>query len=92
VEPDPNPLDRLAEWAGVSRRELECFEEGLVVQWTQVELTDELAWRIRRAHRLRAQLGLDYDAIEIILRLVHRIEELEAAARADAALKVLTED
>jgi hypothetical protein len=92
VGPEPDPRDRLAEWAGVSRRELECFEEELVLRWTEVELSDELAWRIRRAHRLRAQLGLDYEAIEIILRLVHRIEELEAAARADAAMRILSED
>lgn len=87
-----DPRDRLAEWAGVSRQELDCHEESLVSLWTGLEPTDELAWRIRRAHRLHAHLGLDYEAVEIILRLVNRIEELEAASSARAALRLREEE
>jgi hypothetical protein len=81
VGPDLDPRDLLAERAGVSRRELECHEDSLVLEWTAAELTDEVVWRIRRARRLHAHLGLDYEAVEIILRLVNRIEDLEATVR-----------
>jgi hypothetical protein len=36
------------------------------------------ARRVRRIRRLRRDLGLSYDAIALVERLVERIEELEA--------------
>jgi hypothetical protein len=35
--------------------------------------------RIARIHRLRAGLGLNYTALGVVLDLLDRIEELEAA-------------
>jgi hypothetical protein len=69
--------DELLRLTGITRRELDCYDDELRLAWRSAELDDETVWRIRRVHRLRRQLGLDYDALEIIVRLVDRIEQLE---------------
>ena len=63
---------------GLTVREVECYEAELVETWSRSDLTEETVWRIRRVHRLRRDLGLDYGAVEVVLRLVERLEELEA--------------
>lgn len=69
--------DELLRLTGITRRELDCYDDELRMAWRGAELDEETVWRIRRVHRLRRQLGLDYDALEIIVRLVDRIELLE---------------
>jgi hypothetical protein len=64
--------------AGITRRELESYDEELLAAWRSAELDEQTLWRIRRVHRLRRQLGLNYEAIEIIVRLVDRLEQLES--------------
>ena len=71
-------LDDLERRTGMTRRELEVYDQETLDRWRQAELDDETVWRIRRVRRLHRQLGLDYESIEIILRLVDRIEQLEA--------------
>jgi hypothetical protein len=86
VRRQADPRAELARITGLTRRELECYEDELVLSWAAAEMTDELAWRIRRVRRLREHLGLDYEAVEIILRLTETIEQLQAAmARLSAA-------
>ena len=69
--------DELLRLTGITRRELDCYDDELRSAWRGAELDEDTVWRIRRVHRLRRQLGLDYDALEIIVRLVDRIEQLE---------------
>lgn len=69
--------DELLRLTGITRRELDCYDDELLGAWRNAELDEETVWRIRRVHRLRRQLGLDYEALEIIVRLVDRIERLE---------------
>ena len=71
-------VDELERRTGLTRRELEVYDQATLDRWRQGELDDETVWRIRRVRRLHRQLGLDYESIEIILRLVDRIEHLEA--------------
>jgi hypothetical protein len=71
-------VDDLERRTGMTRRELEVYDQELLDRWRQADLDDETVWRIRRVRRLHRQLGLDYESIEIILRLVDRIEQLEA--------------
>jgi len=71
-------VDELERRTGLTRRELEVYDQATLDRWRQGELDDETVWRIRRVRRLHRQLGLDYESIEIILRLVDRIEQLEA--------------
>jgi hypothetical protein len=74
----------------MTRRELEVYDQEILDRWRQGELDDETIWRIRRVRRLHRQLGLDYESIEIILRLVDRIEQLEAGrARSTIVVRVL---
>jgi hypothetical protein len=73
--------DELLRLTGITRRELDCYDDELRLEWRSAELDEETVWRIRRVHRLRRQLGLDYDALEIIVRLVDRIEQLEGPGR-----------
>jgi DNA-binding transcriptional MerR regulator len=76
----------------VSRRELLTYEaHGLVVVEPGVPPTEEDMRRIRRIRRLRKDLGLSYDAIVIVLRLLDRLEAAERGrARTDgrAAIRI----
>ncbi len=91
TEPGSN-RDQLLLLTGMSRRELDCYEAELVASWRGADLDEEAVWRIRRVHRLRQQLGLDFEAIEIIVRLVDRIERLEGRrGRQDITVRVLEE-
>jgi MerR HTH family regulatory protein len=67
---------------GVSRRELLAYEShGLVVLDPGAPPTEAQMQRIRRIRRLRRDLGLSYDAIDIVLRLLDRVEAAEAPRR-----------
>jgi hypothetical protein len=83
-------VDDLERRTGMTRRELEVYDQELLDRWRQSELDDETVWRIRRVRRLHRQLGLDYESIEIIMRLVDRIEQLEAGrTRSTIIVRVL---
>jgi hypothetical protein len=83
-------VDDLERRTGMSRRELEVYDQESLDRWRQAELDDETVWRIRRVRRLHRQLGLDYESIEVILRLVDRIEQLEAGrTRSTIVVRVL---
>jgi hypothetical protein len=83
-------VDDLERRTGMTRRELEVYDQETLDRWRQGELDDETIWRIRRVRRLHRHLGLDYESIEIILRLVDRIEQLEAGrARSTIVVRVL---
>jgi hypothetical protein len=84
--------EELLRLTGISRRELDCYDDEVLMAWRAGELDEETVWRIRRVHRLRRQLGLDYEALEIIVRLVDRIERLEGARGGhDITVRVLEE-
>ena len=88
----PGPADDLERLTGMTRRELEVYEDETLQRWREGGLDEETIWRIRRVHRLRRQLGLDYESIEIIVRLVDRIERLESGRRTpDIIVRVLDE-
>jgi hypothetical protein len=70
---------RVSRLTGLTVREVQCYRAELVDAWSRSDLTDDLVRRIRRVRRLRRDLGLDYDTLEMVLRLVERLEELESA-------------
>lgn len=65
---------------GVGTRELEVYREWDLIPEEMAD-PDQLALRIRRIRRLRRDLGLSYDAIELVLRLVERVEAVEGRRR-----------
>src|SRR5262249_18426242 len=72
-------LRRLARSTGLTRMEIRRFVDldVLLVRGGLVETT--MTRRLRRARRLRRDLGLSLDAVAIILRLLDRIEALQRA-------------
>lgn len=70
-------LRRLARSSGLTRTEVRRFLRLEVVTSVAGELDPALILRLRRARRLRRDLGLSPDAVEIILRLLERLEALE---------------
>jgi hypothetical protein len=89
--PAERRVDKLRRLTGLTRRELECYDEAALRRWLEAELSEETIWRIRRVRRLR-QIGLDYDAIEIIVRLLDRMEQLESSATAGSVRVRVIED
>ncbi|HKF17954.1 MAG TPA: chaperone modulator CbpM [Candidatus Dormibacteraeota bacterium] len=72
-------LRRLARSTGLTRPEIRRFVDldVLLVRGGLAEAT--MTRRLRRARRLRRDLGLSLDAVAIILRLLDRIEALQQA-------------
>jgi hypothetical protein len=68
---------RLTVVTGMTRRELECVDQETLTALAAGDLGADVVWRLRRVRRLRRHLGLDYAAIEIIVRLLDRVEALE---------------
>jgi DNA-binding transcriptional MerR regulator len=65
---------------GVSRRELLTYEtHGLLVPEPGGQPAEAQMQRVRRIRRLRRDLGLSDDAIDIVPRLVDRLEAAERA-------------
>jgi len=62
---------------GLTRRELALLDEATLEVLSTEDVTEETIWRVRRVRRLRRDLGLQYEAIEVIVRLLDRIETLE---------------
>jgi hypothetical protein len=57
-----------------------CAEIGLVTPSSEGYSEAEMA-ELRRARRLHDDLGLDYEAIEVVLEMVRRIRGLQAEIR-----------
>jgi hypothetical protein len=74
---DGELLRRLARSSGLRPTEVRRYIQVGVVTLTDKGLQPEMVRRLRRARRLRRDLGLSMDAIVIILRLVERVEALE---------------
>lgn len=68
---------RLTVITGMTRRELECVDDDTLAAVASGDFGEEVLWQLRRVRRLRRDLGLDYAAIEIIVRLLDRVEALE---------------
>ena len=82
----------LSRLTGLSRRELECLDDAVLQEVLTAEPGEELLWRLRRVRRLRRHLGLDYEAIEIIVRLIERVEALEGRrSRTSVTVRVVSE-
>lgn len=72
-------LTRLARSSGLSRQEVLRFAQLDLAVASDGPLEPHLVRRLRRAHRLRRDLGLSVDAVVIVLRLLDRIEKNEDA-------------
>ena len=64
---------------GVGRRELQAYAASGLVAIAGAGPTEADMRRVRRIRRLRRDLGLSYEAIEVVLRLVDRLEAGERA-------------
>lgn len=70
-------MRRLTVLTGLTRRELEVVDQETLAAVATGDVSDEVIWRLRRVRRLRRDLGLDYAAIEIVVRLLDRLEQQE---------------
>jgi DNA-binding transcriptional MerR regulator len=84
----PADPTRRAAAARITRREVSIYQQhGLLVE-SEVA-SPEADRRVRRIRRLRRDLGLSYDAIALVERLVERIEELEGRSTGDYPVRVV---
>lgn len=72
-------LRRLARSTGLTRAEIRRFVDLDVLLVRRGLAEAAMMRRLRRARRLRRDLGLSLDAVAIILRLLDRIEALQQA-------------
>jgi hypothetical protein len=70
-------LREVARWSGLSQAELSRYQELEVIVLGDGPLAPALVRRLRRIRRLRRDLGLDVEAVAIVVRLLDRIEALE---------------
>ena len=59
---------------GIARRELQAYAASGLLTLGEAGPTEADLRRARRIRRLRRDLGLSYEAIEVVLRLVDRLE------------------
>jgi hypothetical protein len=87
---DDATLRRLARASGLSPLELRRYMQ---VEEATVETLPAavLAARLRRVRRLRRDLGLSFDAIAIIVRLLDRIESVEGRGRSRMTVRIVEE-
>jgi DNA-binding transcriptional MerR regulator len=62
---------------GIARRELQAYADSGLLTLEEAGPTEADLRRARRIRRLRRDLGLSYEAIEVVLRLVDRLEAAE---------------
>ncbi|HKA11584.1 MAG TPA: chaperone modulator CbpM [Candidatus Dormibacteraeota bacterium] len=77
--PENDLLRQLARSTGLTRTEIRHFVDLDVLLVGRGHAEATLMRRLRRARRLRRDLGLSLDAVAIILRLLDRIEALQQA-------------
>jgi DNA-binding transcriptional MerR regulator len=68
---------------GVPRRELQTYAANGLLLLAEGGPSEADLRRVRRIRRLRRDLGLSYEAIEIVLRLVDRLEAAEQRPRSE---------
>ena len=81
VEAEEQILGRLARSSGLRRQEVREFVRFEVVAISEGPLEAVVLRKLRRARRLRRDLGLPTEAVVIILRLLDRIEAVEGRNR-----------
>jgi hypothetical protein len=81
VEAEEQILGRLARSSGLRRQEVREFVRFEVVAISEGPLEAVVVRKLRRARRLRRDLGLSTEAVVIILRLLDRIEAVEGRNR-----------
>ncbi len=88
---DEATLRSLARASGLSRLELRRY---LQIEEMRVETLPAavLVARLRRVRRLRRDLGLSFDAIAIVLRLLDRIDSLERPTRSRLTVRIVDEE
>jgi DNA-binding transcriptional MerR regulator len=62
---------------GIARRELQAYAASGLLTLDEAGPTEADLLRARRIRRLRRDLGLSYEAIAIVMRLVDRLEAAE---------------
>ena len=67
----------------VPRRELQTYAAAGLLLLGEGGPSEADLRRVRRIRRLRRDLGLSYEAIEIVLRLVDRLEAAEQRPRGE---------
>jgi hypothetical protein len=77
VSADEDLVQHLARRSGLRRVEVRRFLEMEVISVSGTEVDEDLVRRLRRARRLRRDLGFPLDAVVIIQRLLDRLEALE---------------
>lgn len=75
---DPR-LSSIARQCGLTPRELRRYVELQLIALPAEEVSDATLRRVRRIRRLSHDLDLDLEVVAIIVRLLDRIQELEAA-------------
>jgi MerR-like DNA binding protein len=89
VQVDDEMLRRLARSSGLTRAEVRHVLEFDVVTLPGGVVQPALLRRLRKAHRLRRDLGLSMDAVVIILRLLDRLETLEGKRASSVTVTVV---
>jgi hypothetical protein len=86
---DDEMLRMLARASGLTRADVRHVLEFDVVTLSGGVVQPALLRRLRKAHRLRRDLGLSMDAVVIILRLLDRLEALEGKRASSVTVTVL---
>jgi MerR HTH family regulatory protein len=89
VQVDDEMLRRLARSSGLTRAEVRHVLEFHVVTLPGGVVQPALLRRLRKAHRLRRDLGFSMDAVVIILRLIDRLETLEGKRASSVTVTVV---
>jgi DNA-binding transcriptional MerR regulator len=85
--PDPH-LRSLAQRSGLTARELARYVELDLISEPPEEESESTLLRMRRIRRLQRDLDIDLEVVAIIMRLLDRIQELEAAESPTPRLSV----
>jgi hypothetical protein len=89
VQVDEEIVRRLARSSGLTRAEVRHVLEFYVGAVPGGVVQPALLRRLRKAHRLRRDLGLSMDAVVIILRLLDRLERLEGTGAGSVTVTVV---
>jgi hypothetical protein len=92
MAPDDAQLRRLARSTGLRTSEVRRLVQLDVVVMGGETLAPALLRKLRRVRRLRRDLGLSLDAAIIVVRLLERIEVLEAERPRRRRVLVLDDD
>jgi hypothetical protein len=91
VPADDDRLRALARSSGLSRTEIRRYVQLDLVSTADGTVRPGVMRRLRRARRLRRDLGLSVDAVVIVLRLLDRIDALEGRTTPSRRARVFDE-